>query len=399
MSKSDTHEEFVVKRNMKVIVVLLICAVIFSTCTRHRHTQVSRHDQVITVENKPQTTTLFYSGIIEPLNGAVVTSPVDGVVEQMHFHYGDIAKPGQILFTLSSDKFQTDYKTALMQYIKAKNDFMDSQSQYNESVFLHKNQLISDDDFKTKKTAYYNAELTMIQAKAALGVLLKQINFKNVDLFSLKIEDIDKIAQLLQAQDAAQTLQIVAPQIGVVLLPNKKDGNDGEVTRVFQGDQVKQGDVLAVIGDVSGLKIHINVSEFNINQLKVGQNVSVTGSAFPDFTLAGKISGLDHQAQTSQGGLPTFSVEVVVTKLTPAQQSIIHMGMSAKVAIEAGGDAEISVPIRAIYFKNGQTFVKVEDKKTGDVKDVPVKTGQTTLDSVVLNDTNLSVGDKIVIPG
>ncbi len=53
----------------------------------------------------------------------MITSPCDGVIESLAFHYGDAVKQNQLLFVLSSEKFQTDYKAALTQYLKAKTDF------------------------------------------------------------------------------------------------------------------------------------------------------------------------------------------------------------------------------------------------------------------------------------
>lgn len=384
------------KRYIKTIIIILLVLMLYN-CVHHRKTNSPSKNTIVTVTAQPLVSTLYYSGIIQPLKTVVVTTPADGVISDMAFHYGDEIKSGQLLFSISSDKFQSDYKTALMQYIKAKTDFMNGESQLREGRFLHQNQLISDDDFKAKQTNYYNAQLAMVQAKDTLDSMLKHLNLHGMNLYDLKIEDINKISQLLQAQVDLQQIQIFAPNNGVVLLPNKDEGSDGELKKVNKGDQIKQGDLLAVIGDVSGLTIHISVSEFNVNQLKVGQKVHVTGTAFPDFNLSGEISAINRQGETSQGGLPTFPVEVIVPKLTAAQQAVIHMGMSAKVAIEIGGEPVISVPIQAVIQKNGDTFVKVADNKTGKLREVAVKTGQTTLDSVVI-ESSLSTGDKIVIP-
>jgi len=375
---------------------IMIFVLLLYTCVHH-HRSTMNKSTTVTVTKAPLTTTLYYSGIVQPLKTIVITSPTDGVISDMSFHYGDEVKAGQLLFSISSDKFQTDYKTALMQYIKAKTDFINSQSQMREGQFLHKNQLISDDDFKAKKINYYNAQLTMVQAKETLDSLLKQLDLHGINFNNLTIEDIDKITELLRAQNGTQAIRMVAPAAGVILLPNKGEGSEGELKKVAKGDQMKQGDLLAVVGDVSGLMIHINVSEFNVNQLKVGQKVQVTGAAFPDFTLQGEISAINRQGEPSQGGLPTFPVEIVVPKLAAEAQAVIHMGMSAKVAIEIGGAAKITVPIQAVIQKNGETYVNVKDEKTGKIHEIPVKTGQTTQDSVVI-ESNLAPGEKIVIP-
>lgn len=362
-------------------------------CSQHEKT--TPNQETLTLESKPLTTSLYFPGIVQPLKTIVITSPADGVIQDMFFHFGDNVKPNQLLFTISSEKFQTDYKNSLMQYIKTKNEFNTSHSQLMQSEFLHKNELISDDEFKTKQSAYYNAQLALVQAKENLHSMLKQLTVQGFNLDALTIENIDKITQALHAQGDSQQLRITAPAAGVVLLPGKSDGSEGEAKKISKGDLVKQGDVLAVVGDTHGVTIRVNVNEFNINQLKAGQKVKVTGAAFSEFELQGRIEGLDKQGQTNSGGMPIFPVEIVVPTLTAQEQAVIHMGMSAKVEINLSSDAKISVPITAILEKNGATFVRKQDAKSKKIKEVAVKTGLTTADSIVI-ESGLVPGDQIV---
>lgn len=360
----------------------------------HSDEKSNAHDAV-SISPRAFSTQLFFSGTIQPLKTVVVTSPVDGVVEDMAFHYGDTVKAGQLLFTISSEKFKSDYKTALMTYIKAKNDFSTAQTQLNESQFLIKNQLISDDDFKSKQSAFYNAQLSLIQAQDALTVLLKQLAVPGVNLTKLTIDNINQITQALHIDDGEQKIQVVAPQAGVALLPTKSTSTTDDNKKIEKGDQIKQGDVLSSIGNVTGFLIHVEVNEFNINQLQIGQKVKVTGPAFPGFTLDGEIQGIDRQGETSQGGLPVFPVDVVVSALTPDEQTQIHIGMSAKVQINIEMAQKVTVPIAAVFEKQNQTYVKVKDKK-GKVRDELVKTGETTEDSVVI-ESKLAAGDTVLV--
>lgn len=379
------------KKLLSIIFVLLM----LNACGSNDNSSTGK-DRVLTVESNVLSTSLFFSGTIQPLKTNVVTSPAEGVIDDMAFHYGDDVKPNQLLFVISSEKFKTDYKNALMQYIKAKNEFTNARSQLTESTFLHKNQLISDDDFKSKQSNYYNAQLSMVQAQDALTLMIKQLAVPGINLDQLNIENISKITQAMNVQGGSQKLRVIAPLSGVALLATKSGGGE-ETKKLEKGDQVKQGDVLAVIGDVNGLSIRISVNEFNINQLKVGQKVKVTGAAFPDIVLDGQITGLDHQGQVATGGMPSFPVEIVVPKLTPAQLAVIHIGMSAKVEIRIEQPKQITVPINAIVQKQGGTFVRKQDEH-GKMQEVAVKTGATTMDEVVI-ESGLRMGDKILVPG
>lgn len=381
------------RKKLFFLIPIILCVLILSMC-HHRNQSVKVKSHLITVSSQSLSNTFFYAGNLQPLNSVVVTTPTEGVIEKMSFHYGDYVKAGQVLFVMDSEKFQSDYKTALMQYIKAKNDFNSSQTQLKEGEFLHSKQLISDDDYKTKKNSFYNSQLSLLEAKDALTRLLKQLDVKGFNFYDLTIADIDKITAALHLQADSQKIQIIAPTSGIALLPTKSDNTSDK--KIAKGEQVKQGDVLAVIGDGKGFSLHVSVSEFDVNQLKIGQAVKVTGAAFPDYVLQGKISGVEHQGQSNQSGIPNFSVEIIIPKLSEAEEKNIHVGMSAKAEVNVAGESAITLPIAAVFEKQGSAFVKVKNKKNNTISDVQVTTGKTSLDSIVIL-SHLNVGDQVVV--
>lgn len=380
------------RRNPKIAFVLIAVTVVLTRC-HHSTAETSLHARVVTVESRPVVNSLFYSGMIQPLQAVAVLSPTDGVIEEMSFHYGDTVTAGELLFTVNSEKFQTEYKNALVQYVKARSDLSAGKNQLAQGVFLHTNKLISDDELKSRQTNFYNVQLAFVQAKDVLAKMLKQLNITDVNLFDLSINDIGKINAALHMQGDEQRLKISSPSAGVALLPAKIEG--GADKKLGKGEQVKQGDVLALIGDGQGVSVHINVNEYDINQIKVGQPVKITGAAFPDYVLSGVVAGVDHQAQVNQNGMPNFSAEVVVAKLTPAQKKEIFMGMSAKVEIDVEESAQMAIPIAAVTEKNGNAYVQRQDAKSGRLHETLVHTGKTTADSVIIVD-GLQVGDKVV---
>lgn len=374
---------------IKVLLAILIVLVI-SSCSSEPNIK-GKH--LITIEPHTTSNKLFYTGSIQPLSTVVVASPADGVVIDMPFQYGEEVKTNQLLFKLSSTKFLNDYKTALMQYIKAKSDLNTNKTLLSEAEFLHKNLLISDDDFKMKQSNFYSAQLAFIQAKDALDILIQQLDIKEINLNKLSIADVDKINQAMHLQKPLENLRVLSPANGIILSATK---NSEETKKISEGDVVKQGDVLAIIGDMNGISVHIKVNELTINQLKPGQRVLVTGIAFPDEKLEGKIKRVDRQGESSGNGLPNFPVEIVVPTLSQVQQNKIHVGMSAKVEIQVDEEAKIFIPINAVKENHNETFATLFDAKKG-IHEVPIKTGKTTIDSVAIL-AGLKAGDKIVVP-
>ena len=373
------------------IILLTLLMSGFASCSRE---PAIKDGHMETITPRSVSSALYYSGSIQPVRSLVLTSPVDGVVVEMPKQYGEAVESGNLVFMLSSAKFLSDYKSALMQYIKAKSDFNTSKVQLGEGEFLHKNLLISDDDFKMKQASYYSNRLVLLQAKDALENLLQQMDIKDIDLYKLSISDIDKIDKAMHLQKKSENLRILAPAVGVLLAPSK---NEDDSKKVLKGDTVKQGDVLAVIGDMRGVSVRIKVNELTVNQLNIGQKVTVTGIAFPDDILDGVISRVDRQAESSGSGIPSFTVEVAVPKLTEKQQSVIHVGMSAKVEINLSDDARIMVPVKAVFEKKGASYVQAYDAQSGTLKDVLVRTGKSTPDAVTVL-SGLNAGDKIVVP-
>ena len=244
-----------------------------------------------------------------------------------------------------------------------------------------------------KQSGFYAARLGLLQSRDALENLLHQLNITNINLDELSIADINKISAAMHGQLNADHLSILSPVDGIVLAQHK---NSEESKKTRKGDVVKQGDVLAVIGDMHGMNVDIKVNELTLNQLIIGQTVTVTGIAFPDDVLTARITHMDKQGDVLGSGLPTFNVQVSVDKLTDRQQKNIHVGMSAKIEMNLQEALHLIIPIAAVTEKNGKAFVHVRDEKTHKIREVAVQTGKTTPDDIVIL-AGLKEGDKIVL--
>src|SRR5580698_8941648 len=108
------------KRYNKLYFLVFIIITVLSYVHYKSAAPTHGKEKLYTVSAKPFSTTLSYSGEIEPLKAVAVTSPAEGTIHEIFFHYGEIIAKGQPLFTIVSEKFQTAYKNTLMQYIKTK---------------------------------------------------------------------------------------------------------------------------------------------------------------------------------------------------------------------------------------------------------------------------------------
>ena len=378
-------------RKLSWLFIAFICLNGLLNC----HKESRSEKDILTIKRKQITNALFYSGVIKPIRTEVVTAVADGIVTERAFQYGQQINQGQLLFQISSNKFLADYKTALMAYIKAKNEFDTTKGQSAEAKFLYQHQLISKDEFNLKKSSYYTAQLSLLQTKDALENLTRQLSLQTLNPYHLSITDIDQINKVMHLKKNAQpNIHISSPTNGIVL-SSRKSG--GENKKIHKGDAVKQGDVLAIVGDMSGISISIKVNELTVNQLHVGQPVKITGIAFPDIVLNGVLQQVDQQGEINHSGLPLFSAVVIVGHLGPSAKKVIRIGMSAKVEIDIDEAKQITVPINALNEQAGKAFVTLYNERSGKTLKRKITTGKTTFDSVIVL-SGLSEGDKIVIP-
>lgn len=356
-------------------------------------------DTVKTIEAKPQTlvTPLFFNGTVSPLDISNVNSPLEGVVIEKDFQYGQLVNKGDTLVIITSEQLEKDFLSTVSDYMKSVDGYTSANRKFIGSQELWKLQFISTNEYYQDKSARDEAYFSMRQSAYQVKRMLEKlgIDVEKVRNFDLTDKDvIDKI--LAKKQD---TLAVKASASGIALTPianSPSSGSDSSSTENIQkGSEVKQGQVILSIGNMTGLTVQIDVNEVDISQIKVNQKAEVTSSAFPGFVLEGYVSAIDIQAKSGNAAIPTFSVTITVPKLTPEQQKVIFVGMSAKVSISIGEENVIVIPIEALFQMNGRSMVKVKDKKTGDIKSVPVVTGKTTMNSIAIL-KGIKPGDIIV---
>lgn len=376
-------------KNLKTIITIIFISLILSACSDKNNSP-----QTITVALQSNTTTLNYSGTIQPIHVYTVDSPVDGTISQQFFDYGENVKAGQTLFQISSPQLLQDYQNALSDYLKTKKDYLNNQAQMQGNEQLKKLGLISANEYQSDKSNNFDLALAYSQATEKLQSILEKSSNNHLNLAELPINNLSAVTQALN--QPFNNLKISAPNTGIALVPLKNPDSSTDNSSLGIGSSVKAGQSLLTIGDISGLMITVKVNEVDINQLKVGQKAIITGDAFPNLSLTGEVTHIDQQAVSSDtDSVPTFPIKIIIPHITTTERNIIHIGMSADVAIQITQPANIQLPLSAVFEKNNQAMVNIIEPKTGKIISVPVVTGPTTLDSVAIIH-GLNPGDKVI---
>ena len=344
-----------------------------------------------TVHESPIHKTLFFTGTVQPLQENTLTSPMEAVVEKMHAHYGAHVKKGEEVFTLNSAELQKQYNDTLTEYLKAKDSYSIARAKFTGTEDLWQAGLISKNNFLSEKSSLTTTRVSLMQATRKLSDMLEKMGDSTYhDLSHLSFAEFDKVRLALTGKH--DLIHIKSPSDGVLLYPPK--ASEDKSNRITVGSPTKAGQVLALVGDLSGIRVEIDVPEIDIDKIKPGMAATVRGVAFAKQALKGQLVTVNAQASTSNGGtLPSFSAIVEVSGLDAKQQSFVKVGMSASIELAIDSTDKLLIPIATITQKNGKSIVYVRNAK-GSFSPQIVVTGAALADKVVI-DSGLNVGDVI----
>jgi multidrug efflux pump subunit AcrA (membrane-fusion protein) len=384
-------------------------------------------NKTIKVAQRPIQVTLTLMGKIEPLNQIEVVSPLEGKVKEKHFQYNQFAKQGQVLLVIDTSseelkrqKAQADYIEAVKKVEKLRNWLQGSEmasaqreltkSQRSmvltertlkETRRLFEQGIIAAQDLEKEEEGYRTQQLDYQTQQEKFKDLLEEGSKEKVQVAELNMEVAR--ASLEEIKNRIQNARLATPMAGVVLLPEGSKKTDDGVQEIQEGSMVKQNQVLFVIANMDGFTINAKVDELDILKLEIGQKATITGEAFRNITLEGKISSISSRADKEDNGprgessTSEFAITIAVAKLTADQKKQLRLGMSTEMKIFLYEKKNaLVVPFDAVAIKDKNAWVTVQDKKTGQPKEVKVKLGQTLVDGALEILEGLEASDELL---
>ena len=167
--------------------------------------------------------------------------------------------------------------------------------------------------------------------------------------------DLASVEQQLaqQRQWLAQT-ELRAPFAGIVVLAEAF--RDGAMRKPRVGDSVIESQPIAYLPDLSRLIVRSDVPESALHLLHEGMAARVRVDAYPDLSLAAKLSRIGAMAANDGGNGKRFKVELTLDDAPHA----LRPGMTARgdIAVDAL-PAGPTVPLAAVHRDGGQAVVYV----------------------------------------
>ena len=337
----DQHR-YIKKSTMIKIAVAIMCLLALRACFHHHGRSSINQDQVVVnIERVKQGSAVIETHAIGTLTAAknIQVSPeIAGMVAKVFFEDGGFfVKQGTPLV-------QLDDAALKAKLISDQANLTYSETDYKRKAFLGKHGAI--------------AQQMIDQALADMKT---------------------KQAEVQQSQVNVDRMKLTAPF----------DGEIGKIN-VSPGDYVTPGQKIVSLTDIRHLHVEYAISEKYLSQLKLGQAVKITTTAYPGKEFIGKVAYIS----------PTIDMEnrtIAVYAEVPNDQKLLTSGLFVTVIQQLGTENNVLLvsPSSLVPTIDGQQVFKIVNNKAVAV---PVTLGQRTQNSVQIT-SGLSSGDVIVIAG
>lgn len=363
--------------------------------------QAALADEIVAVDAEVAETGTFeagltFTGTTQPVQTVALRSRVDGQVTALTVDVGDGVAPGDIvarqdadLLTVAVNQAQAELQARQSEVAQAKAAVSDAQTAYESArVQLQQSQTEADrlsrlaGDGAVSIQEAEQAQLTVDTGQQVLKSTQEQIRTRQSAVSAAEGRVSAQQAVVDQTQERLSYAVVRSPLSGVVI-----------ERLVETGDYAESGDELMQIGDLSSIKVIIEVSDRDLSQISVGQPVDVRLDAFPDEAIAGRITRITPAADPTSRLIP---VEITI----PNQTGRIGSGLLARVTLAGVGGDRVAIPKRALEIATDESptlfvLTNVNDQEA-TVQARAVEVGRENNSRVEIL-SGLQAGDVIVV--
>lgn len=364
------------KRSMLVIAALLCTVIIFLLYSFVLNPSVEVEIATVTQAYPSQAFTLLNaSGYVVAQRKAAVASKITSRLVSLTVEEGSRVKKGEVIARLEGDDAVAARQQAAANLNVARSNLEQANAELNDAALLfNRNKDLVSKGY-ISRAEYDSAEARYKKAVAAVGGAEAAIKASSAALRSADVA-------------LAYTL-IRAPFDAVVLTKNADIGDI--ITPLGAAANAKAS--VVTIADLSSLQVEVDVSESNLEKVKMGQPSEIQLDAIPGLRFQGDVHMIVPTADRTKA-----SVLIKVRFLE--KDSRILPEMSAKVAFlerpVSGEERQPKTALNpaAVVTRNGNKIVFLV--KGEQVKEVPVKTGAKIGDVIEVIE-GVKAGDKIVV--
>lgn len=317
---------------------------------------------------------LSISGPVSGTDSAEVVSKLHAEILEILVKEGDKVTEGQILARLDPTDAQKELDIAQNAYdlAVASRDEAQTQAENGYAKAIQDEQAAKL-DFDRKSVLYQGGDIALAELEAARDALndaRRQVSSYTLEngrpvanrSFALQIKNAE--FELEQKKKQLAETEITSPINGTVVRVNSRVGRFA--------DTVDDDKPLFAIDNLENLEMKINVSEYSIGKVKVGQKAQISADILDGGVEEGVIVAISPTGEEKGGGstervIPTtIQIENTDTKL------IAGITARAEIVLNESKDTWV-VPISAVIQNEAGTFLATVENQV--VKLLPVEIG------------------------
>ena len=296
-----------------------------------------------------------------------------GDLDEVLVSVGDQVSEGQALVKYSSTEAQAAYDAASRAVAKANRHI----NELNES----------------RNTAAATPSLPQAGLEGATGQAPAQSSGSATAAIDSQISD----ARDVRA-DAEAQLEKAQAQLNAATVLSTVEGTVVEVNRNVSKSPTGNSQVLVHIVSNDNLQVKGELSEYNLANLSVGQEVTFTSKVYPDKTWNGKISYISNypknnsEASSSLAGSNTGSKYPYTVDVT-SEIGDLKQGFTVSVEVKSTSKALI-VPITSVVMEEDKNYVWILDENQ-KAKKIEVGLGNADAENQEIT-SGLTDGAKVI---
>ncbi len=392
------------KKNKKIIfigvVVLLVVLIAIKILAGIRGGGNGLAVDTMTLERGNILVTVPANGVLEEVEKQTIYAENSAKVLSIQVEEGDYVEAGQVLALLDGEdlEIQLAIKKQLLHINKLDLEKLDKERVRQDHQLEHRSAILEDakEDLERARTLYEHGAISQQEDRikeraheeairayreAELGQESLQIDIekmmKNIAIAELEIADIEK---RIEKQEG----KIVSSINGVVT-----------AIHVEEGSFVNTTNPSFVISNMEDLSIGINVSEYDIGKVEIGQEVEIETDAVKGRIFKGVVDKIAPVAKSMTSGQTNETVVAVEIKVEE-RDALLKPGFSVKTRIISQEEEDVlKIPFDAIITESNGAKV-VFTVKDNLLHKVEVKTGiESDFDVEILE--GLEEGDVFII--
>jgi HlyD family secretion protein len=284
-------------------------------------------------------------GRIEPDKEISIKSKISGIVRKIYVDIGDQVGVGDPLMDISPDPTPIEFAEAKRELEINQVSYDNAKREFDRVQSLKDRQLVSNQEYESKKAAIDEAALRLKLA----GEKLSLIQSGKTEIADLKVDN--TIRSTITGTVLAKLVEEGDP---VVPLTSYQAGTD-LMTLAYMDDLVFKG----------------TVDEIDVGKLQTGMAVEIKIGAIPNDTIQGNLYKISPKAHKEEGST-LFDIEI---RLTDIGKSFLRAGYSSNANIIINRkDSILLVPERLVKIADSASTVEVKDS-LGVITTKKVKTG------------------------